>query len=111
VPSVHSSARVSSGHRLPRQPVRRRREPQRIIVDDECQARAVARALVGLVGLDVHPAEGRWEVTLDCIMTDRLVIRVFDAVRSGLLNHPSASALVVLDGREYHIHASPKRAS
>jgi hypothetical protein len=61
----------------------------------------------GLVGLAVGPADGRWEVTLDCIKTDRLVIRVLDAARSSLANDPSASALVVLEGREYHIQGKP----
>jgi hypothetical protein len=83
------------------------REPVRIVVNDERQAGAVTRELVGLVGLDVHPAEGRWEVTLNCIKTDRLVIRVLDAVRSSLARDPSASALVVLEGREYHIQGTP----
>jgi hypothetical protein len=86
-----------------RQPVVKIREPLRIVVNTEWQARAVARELVGLVGLDVHPADGRWEVTLDCIKTDRLLIRVIDAVRTSLASDPSGSALVALEGREYHI--------
>lgn len=104
----HSTAQGRSHRRsrMRRLPVVELREPVRIVVDDERQAAAIARALVGLVGLDVHPAEGRWEVTLDCIKTDRLVIRVFDAVRSSLPDDASASALVVLEGREYQIHAT-----
>jgi hypothetical protein len=98
-----TQARTDRQSPVRRQPVVKIREPLRIVVTTERQARAVARELVGLVGLDVHPAEGRWEVTLDCIKTDRLLIRVIDAVRTSLASDPSGSALVALEGREYHI--------
>ena len=111
--SPESIAEVGSDRRSPmwRQPVVKLREPLRIVVDDERQAGVIARELVGLVGLDVGPADGRWEVTLDCVKTDRLVIRVLDAVRSSLADDPSSSALVAFEGREYHIQATPEAAS
>ena len=36
-------------------------------------------------------------------LTNNLVARVLDAVRRSLAGEPSASALVTLDGHEYHL--------
>jgi hypothetical protein len=51
-----------------------------------------------LVGVDVHPDEAGWEVTVGCVRTDRLVVRVKNAVRERC-----RPATVLLDGREYRL--------
>jgi hypothetical protein len=82
------------------------REPLRIEVGDEQQAAALARELVGVVGLDVRERGGAWEVTVDCVRTDRLVVRVLEAVQRSLANHHTSFAVVRLDGREYRMHGA-----
>jgi hypothetical protein len=79
------------------------REILRIELEEERQAAVVARDLVGLAGLDAHPREGGWEVTIDCAQTNRLVVRVLDAVEHALAGQPSSSAVVWLGGREYRL--------
>ena len=60
---------------------------------------SLADELVGLVGLDVHPDEEEgWEVSVGCVRTDRLVVRVFEAARS-----TGACGTLLLDGREYDV--------
>lgn len=74
-------------------------ETLRVKVASEEAARSLADELVGLVGLDVHPDEDAgWEVSVGCVRTDRLVVRVFEAARSA-----GASGTLVLDGREYDV--------
>jgi len=70
----------------------------RVKVASEDAARALADELVGLVGVDVHPDDAGWEVTVGCVRTDRLVVRVKNAVRERC-----RPATVLLDGREYRL--------
>jgi hypothetical protein len=71
-------------------------ETLRVKVASEEAARSLADELVGLVGLDVHPDDEGWEVSVGCVRTDRLVVRVFEAARS-----TGAAGTLLLDGREY----------
>jgi hypothetical protein len=80
------------------------REPLIVRVADERRAIALAHELVGLTELDVRRNNGGWEVAVDGTDTDRLVVRVLDAVRQVLAGEPAATALVELDGREYHMN-------
>ena len=75
-------------------------EPLRVKVSSEDAARSLADELIGLVGLDVHPDEedDGWEVSVGCVRTDRLVVRVFEAARNA-----GANGTLVLDGREYAV--------
>jgi hypothetical protein len=74
-------------------------ETLRVKVASEEAARSLADELVGLVGLDVHPDEEEgWEVSVGCVRTDRLVVRVFEAARS-----TGACGTLLLDGREYDV--------
>jgi hypothetical protein len=70
-------------------------------VDSETHARALADALDGLSGVGVQRTSSTWEVSIDGTKTDRLVAQVLDAVRSTLAGDTSASAHLLLDGREY----------
>jgi hypothetical protein len=73
-------------------------EPLRVKVASEEAARSLADELIGLVGLDVHPDDGGWEVSVGCVQTDRLVVRVFEAART-----TGASGTLLLGGREYAV--------
>ena len=73
--------------------------PLRVRVAEERQAIALAQELIGIVRLDVYPENGAWEVALECGKTER----VLDAVRRTLAGEPTASALVLLDGRGPHM--------
>jgi hypothetical protein len=77
--------------------------PLRVRVAEERQAIALAQELIGIVRLDVYPENGAWEVALECGKTDRVLVRVLDAVRRTLAGEPTASALVLLDGRGPHM--------
>jgi hypothetical protein len=79
------------------------REPVRIKVDEEPHALALAQELIGIAGLDVRQLADGWEVRVERIDGDRVVVRILDAVRQALAGDPSVSALVVLDGREYRM--------
>ena len=78
-------------------------DPVRITVDEERQAVALAQELIGVSDVDLQPERDRWVVSLKTRHTDNLVVRVLDAVRRSLAGEPTASALVTLDGREYHM--------
>jgi hypothetical protein len=80
------------------------RESLIVRVADERRAIALAHELVGLTGLDLRPYDGGWEVAVDGATTDRLVVRVLDAVRQVLAGEPGVTAFVQLDGREYHMN-------
>jgi hypothetical protein len=73
-------------------------ETLRVKVASEEAARSLADELVGLVGLDVHADDEGWEVSVGCVRTDRLVVRVFEAART-----TGASGTLLLDGREYDV--------
>jgi hypothetical protein len=81
-------------------------DPLRITVDEERHAVALAQELIGVSDLDLHPERDRWVVSLRAGHTDNLVVRVLDAVRRSLAGEPTASALVTLDGHEYHMQGA-----
>ena len=78
-------------------------DPVRITVDEERQAIALAQELIGVSDVDLQPERDRWVVSLKTRHTDNLVVRVLDAVRRSLDGEPTASALVTLDGHDYHM--------
>lgn len=78
-------------------------DPIRITVDEERHAVALAQALIGVSEVELHSERGRWVVLLNAPHTDHLVERVLDAVRQSLTGKPTASALVALNGHEYHL--------
>jgi len=78
-------------------------DPVRITVDEERQAVALAQELIGVSDVDLQPERERWVVSLKTRHTDNLVVRVLDAVRRSLDGEPTASALVTLDGHDYHM--------
>ena len=79
------------------------REPVWIKVNEEPHAIALAQELVGMPGLDVHQTSEGWEVRVEGLNGDRGLVRILDSVRTALAGDTSASALVVLDGREYRM--------
>ena len=78
-------------------------DPFRITVEEERHAVALAQELIGVSDVDLHPERDRWVVSLKTRHTDNLVVRVLDAVRRSLDGEPTASALVTLDGHDYHM--------
>jgi outer membrane lipoprotein SlyB len=72
-------------------------------LSEEAQAHALVRELAGINGVAVGGVAGAWEVTVGDGTGDRLVVAVLDAVRRALTGQPTASALVLLDGREYQL--------
>ncbi len=78
-------------------------DPFRITVEEERHAVALAQELIGLSDVDLQRERDRWVVSLRARHTENLVGRVLDAVRRSLAGDPTASALVTLDGREYHL--------
>ncbi|MGB2952664.1 MAG: STAS domain-containing protein [Gaiellaceae bacterium] len=80
--------------------------PLRITVDEERQAVALAQELIGVSDVDPHPERDRWVVSLTAGHTDNFVVRVLDAVRQSLAGEPTASALVTVDGHEYHMQGA-----
>jgi len=80
-------------------------EPLRVRVTDERQAEALARELRDLVGFDLQQRDGTWEVTIDGAPGDKLVVRFLNAVRSALDGDSTATAVVLLNGREYQLDA------
>jgi anti-sigma B factor antagonist len=78
-------------------------DPVRITVDEERRAVALAHELIGVSDVDLQRERDRWVVSLRTRHTDNVVVRVLDAVRRSLAGDPTASALISLDGREYHM--------
>jgi anti-sigma B factor antagonist len=78
-------------------------DPLRITVDEERQAVALAQELTGVSEVDLYPERDGWVVSLSAGHTDNFVLRALDAVRRSLAGEPTASALVTLDGHEYHM--------
>ncbi len=81
------------------------RMPVRVSYADEQHALSLARELIGLTPIDVGSADGRWDVTIEGPVDDRLVARVLDGVRRSLGADPGAVATVNLDGHEYQLYA------
>lgn len=77
-------------------------EPLRVRLAEARHAAALAQSLTGLDGLDIHCEAGNC-VSVDGVHGDRAVVAVLDAIRAALAGEPSASAHVLLDGREYHM--------
>jgi anti-sigma B factor antagonist len=78
-------------------------DPFRITVEEERHVVALAQELIGLSDVDLQRERDRWVVSLRAKHTENLVGRVLDAVRRSLGGDPTASAVVTLDGREYHL--------
>jgi anti-sigma B factor antagonist len=81
-------------------------DPFQITVDEERQAVALAQELIGISDVDLQPERDRWVVSLRARQNGNLVGRVLDAVRRSLAGDPTASALVTLDGRQYHLQGT-----
>jgi len=81
-------------------------DPLRITVDKERHAVALAQELIGFSDVDLHPERDGWVVSLRAGHTDNLAVRVLDAVRRSLAGEPTASALVTLNGHEYHMQGA-----
>jgi hypothetical protein len=80
------------------------REPLRVRVTDERHANGLAEELIGVDDVSVqHDGGDGWEVVVDCTLTDRIVVRVLDGLRRTLAGDPTASALLLMDGREYQL--------
>jgi anti-sigma B factor antagonist len=75
----------------------------RITVNEERHAVALARELIGVSDVDLQRERDRWVVALRARQSGKVVGRVLDAVRRSLAGDPTASALVALDGREFHM--------
>jgi hypothetical protein len=82
-------------------------DPLRISFDEERHAVALAQQLNGVSDVDLHAERDRWVVSLRARhtnnLTNNLVVRVLEAVRRSLTGEPTATALVTLDGHEYHL--------
>jgi hypothetical protein len=59
--------------------------------------------LIGVSEVDLHSERDRWVVSLKAGHSNNLVVRVLDAVRRSLAGEPTASALVTIDGHDYHM--------
>jgi len=81
-----------------------RRDPFRITVDDQAQALALADELSAKADVDVRFKGHAWELSIDGARTKGLVTTALDAVRRSLDGQPSASAVIVLDGRRYRMY-------
>jgi hypothetical protein len=75
----------------------------RVQVPTESMAVSVAHDLIGIVGLDLRPNGDGWEVVVDAVMTDRLVVRLVNAAQEAIRADADASAILVIDSREYTI--------
>jgi len=78
------------------------REPLQVRLAEEEQALALTRELAGIGGLEVGRENGGWQVSIGD-GGDRMVVHVLDAVRRALAGQPTASATILLDGREYQL--------
>ena len=78
--------------------------PLVITLASEHHAAAVAAELGALAAVDLRSDGGSWHVSVGRVPSDAIVVQVLDAVRAALRGDPNASALVRLDGREYHMN-------
>jgi 3'-phosphoadenosine 5'-phosphosulfate sulfotransferase len=79
------------------------REPLRVRLAEREQALALTRELAGIDGLEVGSEDGGWQVSIADGGGDRMVVQVLDAVRRALTGQPTASATILLGGREYQL--------
>ena len=77
-----------------------------IRVAEEGRATQLAAELAVYANAEVRRYEGGWEVALSGAKTDRLVAIALEAVQRSLDGDPSSTAKVLLDGREYRMHAN-----
>jgi hypothetical protein len=77
-----------------------------IRVAGQGQATLLAAELALYATAEVRRHNGRWEVALAGAKTDRLVVLALEAVQRSLDGDPSSTAQVLLDGREYRMHAN-----
>ena len=75
--------------------------PFAVLFGTQGGADALAAALDGVVTGVERGADGRWVVSLKSSSDQKVVVWVLDAVRRVLGTESSASATVLLDGREY----------
>lgn len=80
--------------------------PLRVTVDEERHAIALAHELMAVSDVDLRPERDKWVVSLSAGRTNNFVVRVLDAVRRSLAGSPTASALVTLDGHDYHMQGA-----
>jgi|tagenome__1003787_1003787.scaffolds.fasta_scaffold15792458_1 hypothetical protein len=77
----------------------------RVRLSEERHAAALATELSDLDGLDLQRRDGHWDITVEGVVGDRLIVRVLNAVTAALGGEPTATARVFLDGREYEVQA------
>jgi hypothetical protein len=82
------------------------REMLLIRVAQESRASALADELAEYARVEVRPRGGEWELGLAGAKTDRLVAFALEAVQRSLDGDPCSTAQVLLDGREYRMHAA-----
>jgi len=63
----------------------------------------LTRERAGIDGLEVGREDSGRQVAIADAGGDRVVVQVLDAVRRALTGRPTASATVLLDGREYQL--------
>lgn len=86
-------------------------DPLRVTVDGERQALGLAQELAGVSDVDLHSERDRWVVSLTAGENHIPFVQVLDAVRRSLAGEPTASALVTLDGHQYHMHGASVASS
>jgi hypothetical protein len=79
--------------------------PFKVRLGDERHAAGLAQELKAIDGISVERDDPWWEVVIDGAVTDRLVVSVLDGLRRTLAGEPTATACVVLDGREYQFES------
>jgi hypothetical protein len=78
--------------------------PLVVTLASEHHAAVVAGELGALGAVDLKRDGASWHVSVRRVPSDAIVVQVLDAVRAALRGDPGASALVRLDGREYHMN-------
>jgi len=78
-------------------------EPLRIRLPAERHARALESELAAVAQLELEQRDGTWEVTVGGFLGDKLVVRVLNAVSNALAGDSTATAVVLLNGREYQL--------
>jgi hypothetical protein len=82
------------------------REMLQIRVAQESRASDLAGELAEYARVEVRTRGDEWEVALGGAKTDRLVAVALEAVQRSLDGDPSSTAQVLIDGREYRMHAA-----
>jgi len=78
----------------------------RVRVSEEQHAIALAHELIGIYGLALRVVPGGWEIKVEPVTTDRLVVRFLSAVERALEGYPTAEATVFMADREYTIRGT-----